>query len=128
MSYYIELIVNGGCIVKAIWNDQVIAEADKDDLIYIEQNWYFPPSSVKQEFLEKSPTPYTCPWKGVCQYFNIKQGDKVSQDNAWSYPEPYPSGIEKVHKDFSNYVAFWRDVRVVEDSAEPAAEPELEAV
>ena len=100
--------------MKAIWKDQVIAEADKDDLIYIEQNWYFPPSSVKQEFLEKSPTPYTCPWKGVCQYFNVRQGDKVSQDNAWSYPEPLPSAIEKVHKDFSNYVAFWHDVQVTE--------------
>jgi len=37
--------------MKAIWNDQVIAEADKADVIYIEGNWYFPPSSVKQEFL-----------------------------------------------------------------------------
>ncbi len=40
--------------MKAIWNDQVIAEANKADLIYIEQNWYFPPDSVNQEFLQKS--------------------------------------------------------------------------
>lgn len=100
--------------MKAIWNDQVIAEANKDELIYIEQNWYFPPSSVRQEFLQKSDTPYTCPWKGVCQYFDVAQGDTVSKDNAWSYPEPYPSAIEKVKKDFSGYVAFWRDVQVVE--------------
>lgn len=103
--------------MQAIWNDQVIAEADKDDLIYIEQNWYFPPSSVKQEFLQKSPTPYTCPWKGVCQYFNVvdpADPGKSSQDNAWSYPEPKPSAIDIVKKDFSNYVAFWRDVTVTE--------------
>ena len=100
--------------MKAVWNDQVIAEADKDDLIYIEGNWYFPPSSVKQEFLQKSPTPYTCPWKGVCQYFNVVQGDKSSQDNAWSYPEPKDGSIERVHKDFTDYVAFWRDVQVTE--------------
>ncbi len=100
--------------MKAIWNNQVIAEADKEDLIYIEQNWYFPPDSVNQEFLQKSPTPYTCPWKGVCQYFNVGQGDNMSEDNAWSYPGPYESGIERVHKDFSNYVAFWRDVQVTE--------------
>ncbi|HSX42553.1 MAG TPA: DUF427 domain-containing protein [Candidatus Saccharimonadales bacterium] len=100
--------------MKAIWNDQVIAEADKEDLIYIEQNWYFPPSSVKQEFLQKSDTPYTCPWKGVCQYFDVVQGDTVSKDNAWSYPEPLPTAIERVHKDFSNYVAFWRDVQITE--------------
>lgn len=100
--------------MKAIWNDQIIAEAAKEDLIYIEGNWYFPPSSVNQEFLEESDTPYTCPWKGVCQYFHVVQGDKKSEDNAWSYPEPLPSAIERVHKDFSNYVAFWRDVQVTE--------------
>ncbi len=100
--------------MKAIWNGQVIAEAAKDDLIYIEQNWYFPPGSIAQEFLQKSPTPYTCPWKGVCQYFNVGQGDTWSHDSAWSYPEPKPSAINIVKKDFSNYVAFWRDVKVEE--------------
>jgi uncharacterized protein (DUF427 family) len=100
--------------MKAIWNDQVIAEADKDDLIYIERNWYFPPSSVKQEFLQKSDTPYTCPWKGVCQYFNVGQGDTWSKDNAWSYPDPKAGSIDIVKKDFKDYVAFWRDVQVTE--------------
>lgn len=100
--------------MKAIWNDQVIAEADQDDLIYIEQNWYFPPDSVKQDFLRKSPTPYTCPWKGECQYFDVGEGDTWSHDNAWSYPDPLPTAFDRVHKDFSNYVAFWRDVQVVE--------------
>jgi uncharacterized protein (DUF427 family) len=114
--------------MKAVWNGIVIAEADKKDLIYIEQNWYFPPSSVKQDFLEESPTPYTCPWKGVCQYYNVCQGDTVSTDSAWAYPEPYDSAIDKVKKDFSGYVAFWRDVKVVDESADPVAEPELEAV
>lgn len=100
--------------MKAIWKDQVIAEASREDLIYIEQNWYFPPSSVKTEFLTKSDTPYTCPWKGVCQYFNVGQGDDISQDSAWSYPEPYPGATDKVKKDFSNYIAFWREVSVQE--------------
>jgi len=100
--------------MKAVWNGQTIAEADKADLIYIEQNWYFPPNSVKMEFLRKSPTPYTCPWKGVCQYFDVGEEGNWSLDNAWSYPEPYPTAFERTHKDFSNYVAFWRDVQVVE--------------
>jgi uncharacterized protein (DUF427 family) len=100
--------------MKAIWNDQVIAEADKDKLIYIEGNWYFPPGSVNQEYLTKSPTPYTCPWKGVCQYFNVEKDGKVSKDNAWAYPNPKPTAIEIVNKDFANYVAFWRDVKVID--------------
>lgn len=100
--------------MKAIWSGKVIAEADKDDLIYIEQNWYFPPAAVKQEFLRKSDTPYTCPWKGECQYFDVAEGEKRSRDSAWTYPDPKPSAIDIVKKDFSHYVAFWRDVTVEE--------------
>lgn len=100
--------------MKAIWNGVVIAEAPHDELIYIEKNWYFPPSSVVQDYLTKSDTPYTCPWKGVCQYFNVGEGEKSSPDAAWTYPQPMPSAINTVKKDFSNYVAFWRDVEVSE--------------
>ncbi len=98
--------------MKAIWNDLTIAEADKEQLIYIEGNWYFPPESVDFTKLQKSTTPYTCPWKGVCQYFDAVSGDTTAKDVAWSYPEPLPSAIDQVKKDFSNYVAFWRDVTV----------------
>jgi uncharacterized protein (DUF427 family) len=100
--------------MRAVWNGQVIAEADKDDLIYIERNWYFPPASVNFELLQKSDTPYTCPWKGECQYYTVQVGADSNQDAAFSYPEPKPSAIEMVHKDFSGYVAFWRGVEVVE--------------
>jgi uncharacterized protein (DUF427 family) len=96
--------------MQAVWKGKVIADAPKEDLIYIEQNWYFPPSSIEKEFLQESTTPYTCPWKGVCQYFNVGEGDDWSQDNAWCYPDPKPSAIDIVKKDFSGYVAFWRDV------------------
>lgn len=100
--------------MKAILNDTVIAEADKADLLYIEQRWYFPPDSVAQNLLSKSDTPYTCPWKGVCQYFNVSDGTNTSADAAWSYPEPLPGSLDVVKKDFANYVAFWRDVEVTE--------------
>jgi len=69
----------------------------------------------KSEYLKESPTPYTCPWKGVCQYFSVGKDDQWSQDSAFSYPPPKESAIEVVKKDFSNYVTFWRDVQVVEE-------------
>jgi uncharacterized protein (DUF427 family) len=100
--------------MKAVLGEMVIAEAPKDELIQIEGNWYFPPSSVNEELLEKSDTPYTCPWKGECQYFSVKDGDQLLQDRAWSYPTPYPSSFDRVGKDYSGYVAFWKDVKVVE--------------
>jgi uncharacterized protein (DUF427 family) len=100
--------------MKAVLDDIVIAEAPLEELIKIEGNWYFPPSSINQEFLQESSTPYTCPWKGEAQYFSVKDGDKVLQDRAWSYPTPYASSFDRVGKDYSGYVAFWKDVRVVE--------------
>lgn len=98
--------------MRAKLNDTVIAEADESDLIHIEGNWYFPPSSVNFELLKESPTPYTCPWKGECQYYNVVADGTELPDRAWAYPNPYPSGIERVGKDFSDYVAFWKEVTV----------------
>ena len=100
--------------MKAVLGDTVIAEAPKEDLISIEGNWYFPPSSVKSDLLVESAPPYTSPGKGECQYFSVKDGDALLQDRAWSYPTPYPTAFDRVGKDFSNYVAFWKEVQVVE--------------
>lgn len=98
--------------MKAHINGTVLAEAPEEELVKIEGNWYFPPSSVKAEFLEKSPTPYTCPWKGECQYFTVVVDGRKLQDRAWSYPNPYPSSFDRVGADYSDYVAFWKDVQV----------------
>ena len=100
--------------MKAMLGDVVIADSPKEDLISIEGNWYFPPSSVNSELLVESPTPYHCPWKGDCQYFSVRSGDTLLQDRAFSYPNPIPTAFDRVGKDFSNYVAFWKEVRVVE--------------
>jgi uncharacterized protein (DUF427 family) len=100
--------------MKAHLNGTVIAEAPLDELVKIEGNWYFPPASVKTELLEKSPTPYTCPWKGECQYFTVVADGQSLPDRAWSYPNPYPTSFERVGTDYSNYVAFWKEVQVSE--------------
>jgi len=44
----------------------------------------------------------------------IAVGDTWSQDNAWTYKEPFPRAISIVRKDFSHYIAFWRDVTASE--------------
>ncbi|MGE3194644.1 MAG: DUF427 domain-containing protein [Microbacteriaceae bacterium] len=100
--------------MKAVIGDTVLAEAPREDLVKIEGNWYFPPESITPGMLTTSPTPYHCPWKGECQYFSVKSGTDSLQDRAWSYPTPYASAIDRVGSDFSNYVAFWKEVTVVE--------------
>ena len=96
--------------MKAIVNGTVVAEAPQDELIRIEGNWYFPPKSIAVGTLEESPTPYTCPWKGVCQYFSVKSVNGLLQDQAWSYPSPIPSSFDRVGEDYSDYVAFWKNI------------------
>ena len=98
--------------MKAVLAGTVIAEADEGDLVRIEGNWYFPPASVTPGVLVESPTPYTCPWKGVCQYYSVQAGGSLHTDLAWSYPDPYPSAFERVGTDFSGYVAFDPSVEI----------------
>lgn len=100
--------------MKAVVDGTVVAEAPEEDLLRIEGNWYFPPESVRTELLAPSPTPYTCPWKGACQYFTVVLDGKELPDRAWAYPELRPGAAERVGRDFSNYVAFWKEVEVVD--------------
>lgn len=100
--------------MKATWNRQVIAEAEKADLIRIEGNWYFPPTSISKEFFTQSETHTTCVWKGEASYYNIEVGGEVNEDAAWFYPEPKEGSTERVGKDYKDYIAFWHGVEVVE--------------
>ena len=92
--------------MRAIVDDAVVADAPESDLISIEGNYYFPPSSISAGVLSDSPTPYTCPWKGVAQYHDVSVGGSTHHDAAWSYPRPYPESFDRVGKDYSGYVAF----------------------
>ncbi|PZA07881.1 MULTISPECIES: DUF427 domain-containing protein [unclassified Meiothermus] len=92
--------------MKAIWNGQVIAESDQT--IVVEGNHYFPPESVRQEFLQDSPTHTTCPWKGTASYYNLVVDGQINKDAAWYYPTPKDAA-----KQIKGYIAFWRGVQVI---------------
>ncbi len=92
--------------MKAIWNGQVIAESDATKII--EGNHYFPPTAVKEEFLQKSEKHTTCAWKGVASYYTLKVNGETNQDAAWYYPQ-----ISEMGKEIEGYVAFWKGVEVV---------------
>jgi len=94
--------------VKAEVNGTVVAEATADEIITIEGNSYFPPSSLTGSLLTESATPYTCPWKGAAQYWDLRTPRGTIPDGAWSYPDLKPSAVERVGRDFAGYVAFDR--------------------
>jgi uncharacterized protein (DUF427 family) len=92
--------------MKATIDGTTIADASESDLISIEGNYYFPPSSLVGDAFSDSPTPYTCPWKGVTQYHDVAVDGTTYHDAAWSYPNPYPASFDRVGSDYSGYVAF----------------------
>jgi len=92
--------------LKALLNGVVVAEAADEDVIRIEGNAYFPPSSLTEGAFTESPTPYTCPWKGPAQYFDVATDEGSAPDGAWSYPDLKPSAVDRVGRDFAGYVAF----------------------
>jgi|TARA_B100001250_G_scaffold410376_1_gene436702 uncharacterized protein (DUF427 family) len=98
--------------MKAIWNNTTIAEAEDKDLIRIEGNWYFPPESLNREFFRDSDHTTTCHWKGLANYYDIVVDDKKNDFGAWYYHTPLEGSIERVGKDFADYVAFWNGVEI----------------
>ena len=92
--------------MKAIWNETVIAQSD--ETIVVENNQYFPPNSVNMEFLVKSKTETTCPWKGQASYYNIIVGNEINTNAAWFYKNPKPMA-----KNINNHIAFWKGVKVI---------------
>jgi uncharacterized protein (DUF427 family) len=98
--------------LKALLNGVVVAEAADEDVVHIEGNAYFPPSSLTAGAFTESPTPYTCPWKGPAQYFDVTTEEGSAPDGAWSYPDLLPSAVERVGRDVAGYVAFGPAVTV----------------
>lgn len=93
--------------MKAFWKDQLIAESD--DTIVVDNNHYFPASSLIMKFYEPSATKTRCPWKGEASYYTIIVKGEKNEDAAWYYPSPKDAAIE-----IKDRVAFWRGVVVTE--------------
>ncbi len=93
--------------MKAIWNNQVIAESD--NTVVIEGNHYFPHDSIHKAYFTSSDTTSVCPWKGTAQYYTIAVDGKENTDAAWYYPE-----VSELAKGIKNHVAFWKGVTVTE--------------
>lgn len=94
-------------MIRAVWNGTVIAEAERTRRI--EGNHYFPPGSLRREYLTDSPTRTLCPWKGIARYYQLTVDGRVNPNVAWYYPHPWPLarllGIK-------NHVAFGNGVRI----------------
>lgn len=92
--------------MKAIWNGAVIA--DSEDTVVLAGSSYFPPESVKNEFLRKSLRTSICPWIGEATYYDVVVDGVAVKDAALSYPDPKPKAVC-----VRNYIAFLKGVQLV---------------
>lgn len=93
-------------MAKAMWNDHVIAESD--NTVVVEGNHYFPPESVKPEYLKASSHTTVCGWKGTAHYYDLVVDGKTNPGAAWFYPTP-----KEAAKQIAGHIAFWKGVQVV---------------
>ena len=93
--------------MKAIWKGQVLAE--NDDTVVVENNHYFPLSSLNMEYFKSSDSTTRCPWKGEASYYSIVVDGEINADAAWYYPSP-----SEAAEAIRDRVAFWHGVEVVE--------------
>ncbi|NME69855.1 DUF427 domain-containing protein [Flammeovirga aprica] len=56
---------------------------------------YFPPSSVKFEYLVESDFRSSCLFKNTATYYHIKVGEKEFKNAVWSYKDPDPE-VDKI--------------------------------
>eukprot|EP00850_Spirogloea_muscicola_P013063 SM000087S23345 [mRNA] locus=s87:87018:87957:+ [translate_table: standard] len=92
-------------MAEASWNGAVLASATKIETV--EGNVYFPPESLKREYLKPSSTHSTCPWKGEASYYTIDVNGQQNKDAAWYYPAP-----KSAASNIKDHVAFWKGVKV----------------
>ena len=90
---------------RAVWNETVIAESSQCEIV--ENNYYFPPDSVRRELLQPSEKQTVCGWKGTASYYDVVADGEVNKDAAWYYPVIKPAA-----KNIEGYVAFWRGVTI----------------
>ena len=91
--------------MRAVWKGQVVAESDKT--VVVEGNHYFPPESVRREFITTSAKTSLCSWKGLASYYSLNVDGATNSDAAWYYPAPKDEAAN-----IRDYVAFWRGVTV----------------
>lgn len=95
--------------IKAVWNGQVLAEADQT--VVVEGNQYFPPESLNREYFAESSMKTVCFWKGVASYYSVTVDGVTNWEAVWYYPKPSP-----LARKIKNHVAFWNGVQIIETS------------
>ncbi len=106
--------------LRVVFNGQTVAETRRAHRVLETSHpptYYIPKEDVRTEFLVPSSQRTFCEFKGMASYWTLQVGGRVSENAAWSYPEP-AHGYEAVRDHFCFYASrvdacFVDDERVV---------------
>lgn len=101
----IELTFGEPDMAKALWNGAVLAASEHTEMV--EGNHYFPPETVRREYLRRNDEHTVCPWKGQASHFDVEVEGQVNRGAAWYYPAP-----KEAAQNIKDHVAFWKGVEV----------------
>jgi uncharacterized protein (DUF427 family) len=79
--------------MRALFAGETIVDSRRSKLLHEHGKLpvhYFPEDEVRLDLLEPTDHRTHCPWKGDARHFSVRVGDRVSENAAWSYPEPLP--------------------------------------
>ncbi|MEZ4668952.1 MAG: DUF427 domain-containing protein [Anaerolineae bacterium] len=91
-------------VIKERSNKTIIAAGSEGEKVQVfDGNWYFSPELVDMENLRITERTYTCPYKGVCYWIDLKSGDETKAQNVgWVYRNPKP-GYEFIKDQIAFY-------------------------
>lgn len=89
-----------------------IEVARTSDWEVVDNNIYFPPSSLTKSAFTPTTTSTHCPYKGDASYYSVTAGKTEVKDAAWYYPDPLPE-----YKKIKDYVAFYKGKADVKEEA-----------
>lgn len=78
---------------------------------------YFPAEDVKATLLETSDHRTFCPFKGTATYWDVKIGEKIIKNGAWTYHNALPES-----RDIEDYVSFMPEALTGLEMPGPEAE------
>lgn len=64
--------------------------------------FYFPPTDVDFQYLQKTEESSMCEWKGPATYWDVVLPDNTIPKAAWSYEDPFEE-----YKSLKSYISFY---------------------
>jgi uncharacterized protein (DUF427 family) len=88
----------GGVVIADTTRALTLCESTYKPVLYV------PRADVRMDLLKKTTHSTQCPYKGAASYYMARVGERVGNNIAWSYEDPYP-----VMAQIATHIAFYPD-------------------